>query len=168
VSRLPELPSSSQAIKIRAARREERWLIIRRIFREGLDPTKLDWRRFVVAEGTDSAILGFAQMKDLGGGVQEFGSLVVEPHVRGQGIGRALLAHLIKVTPTPIYLLCAGKNVAYYRQFGFREIHADEMPVPLRRKWRTGNFFARMAGHSVAAMVLSSMEAFLPDSPGIM
>jgi N-acetylglutamate synthase-like GNAT family acetyltransferase len=146
------LPAGS--IKIRPARQPERWLIIRRILREGLDPTKLDWRRFVMAEGANGSVLGFAQMKDLGRGVQEFGSLIVEPHVRGLGIGAALLRHFAEVTPHPLYLLCGERNIGYYRRFGFRELNGDEMPVPLRRKWRTSNFFTRFLGSRVAAMVL--------------
>ncbi|MBI3960262.1 MAG: GNAT family N-acetyltransferase [Chloroflexi bacterium] len=142
-------------MSLRPARREERWLIVRRILREGLDPTKLDWRRFVMAEGPGGAILGFAQMKNLGEGVQEFGSLVVEPRNRGQGIGAALIAHFLAEFPRPVYLLCGVYNVRYYRRFGFRRLkEADEMPAPLRRKWQTGRFFARLFKADVAAMVM--------------
>lgn len=145
--------ASAPKFTIRPAVQRERWLIIRRILREGLDPTKLDWRRFVVAEAEDATILGFAQMKDLGQGVQEFGSLVVESSVRGQGIGGALLHFLVDGAITPVYLLCGERNVEYYRRFGFREMDEIEMPAPLRRKWRAGNFFARRLGQRVAAMV---------------
>lgn len=138
---------------IRPAEQDERWLIVRRILRERLDPTKLDWHRFVVAEAENGSILGFAQMKDLGQGVQEFGSLVVESHVRGQGVGGALLHFLVGGADKAVYLLCGERNVDYYRRFGFREIDTTEMPVPLRRKWRAGNFFARRMGMRVAAMV---------------
>jgi N-acetylglutamate synthase-like GNAT family acetyltransferase len=113
----------------------------------------LDWRRFVVAEAEDGSILGFAQMKDLGQGVQEFGSLVVEANVRGQGVGGALLHFWVDRAHKPVYLLCGERNVDYYRRFGFREMDEDEMPAPLRRKWRTGNFFARRLGFRVAAMI---------------
>jgi N-acetylglutamate synthase-like GNAT family acetyltransferase len=142
---------------IRPAEQDERWLIVRRILREGLDPTKLDWRRFVVAEAEDGSILGFAQMKDLGQGVQEFGSLVVESHIRGQGVGGALLHFLVDGADKPVYLLCGERNVDYYRRFGFREIDAADMPVPLRRKWRAGNFFARRIGTRVAAMIYETI-----------
>jgi N-acetylglutamate synthase-like GNAT family acetyltransferase len=142
---------------IRPANQDEQWLIVRRILREGLDPTKLDWRRFVVAEARDGSILGFAQMKDLGQGVQEFGSLVVESHIRGQGVGGALLHFLVDGADKPVYLLCGERNVDYYRRFGFREIDAADMPVPLRRKWRAGNFFARRIGTRVAAMIYETI-----------
>ncbi|MCB0114258.1 MAG: GNAT family N-acetyltransferase [Caldilineaceae bacterium] len=155
------MPPSSQPgadrslfFAIRPAARADRWLIIRRILREGLDPTKLDWRRFVVAQAADGEVLGIAQMKDLGDDVQEFGSLIVEPTARGQGVGAALIRHLVAPCETPIYLLCGERNVAYYLRLGFAEIQETEMPAPLRRKWRAGNFFARRLGSRVAAMIL--------------
>lgn len=155
---MPPSPHPLRQISIRPAQAAERWLIIRRILREGLDPSQLDWRRFVVAEDEVGEILGFAQMKDLGDGVQEFGSLVVEPHLRGQGIGGALLHHLVDPAPKPVYLLCAAKRVRYYQRFGFCELRAEEMPAPLRRKWRTGNFFAQLFKQRVAAMGYSGPE----------
>lgn len=146
---------SRVAVSLRPARREERWLIVRRILREGLDPTKLDWRRFVMAEGADGAILGFAQMKQFSTGEREFGSLVVEPEARGQGIGGTLLAHFLDSFPRPIYLFCGLHNVSYYRRFGFRLLPADvELPGDLQRKWRMARFFVRVFKVKVAAMVM--------------
>jgi len=140
---------------LRPARQDERWLIVRRILREKLDPTKLKWQGFVMAEGDDGQILGFAQMKDFGEGVREFGSLVVEPEARGQGIGGQLLAHFLAEFPRPVYLFCGGHNVAYYLRFGFRRLkREDEIPGPLQRKWRTAQFFSRLFKANVAVMVL--------------
>jgi amino-acid N-acetyltransferase len=144
---------------IRDAEKADRWLIIRRILREGLDPTKLDWRRFVVAETEAGEVLGIAQMKDLGDSVQEFGSLVVEPAARGQGIGAVLIRHLAGASTAPVYLLCGERNVDYYLRFGFRELLESEMPAPLRRKWRAGNFFARRLGTRVAAMIFNTTNS---------
>lgn len=142
-------------VSLRGARSDERWLIRRRILREGLDPTKLDWRKFVMAEGTDGAILGFAQMKDWGEGVREFGSLVVEPESRGQGIGAAILAHFLETFPRPVYLFCGGHNVSYYLRFGFHRLKQEtEVPGPLRRKWRVARFFSRLLRANVALMVI--------------
>jgi N-acetylglutamate synthase-like GNAT family acetyltransferase len=147
---------------IRRAKKTDRWLIIRRILREGLDPTKLDWRRFVVASTETGEVLGIAQMKDLGDGVQEFGSLIVEPTARGHGIGAALIGHLVGASTAPVYLLCGERNVNYYLRFGFREMLESEMPAPLRRKWRAGNFFARRLGTRVAAMIFDKTNSQQP------
>ena len=145
----------TEALALRPARRDERWLIFRRILRERLDPTKLEWQRFVMAEAEDGAILGFAQMKDWGEGVREFGSLVVEPEARGQGIGGKLIAHFVAEFPRPIYLFCGGHNVAYYLRFGFRRLKKEsEVPGPLQKKWRTAQFFSRLLKANVALMVI--------------
>lgn len=143
------------AVSLRPARQDERRLIIRRVLREGLDPTKLEWRKFVMAEAPDGAVLGFAQMKDWGDGVREFGSLVVEPEVRGQGIGGVLLEHFLAAYPRPIYLFCGGHNVSYYLRFGFRRLKREsEIPGPLQRKWRLASFFSRLFRANVALMVI--------------
>lgn len=145
----------TQAPVLRPARRDERWLIFRRVLRERLDPTKLEWQRFVMAEAGDGAILGFAQMKNWGEGVREFGSLVVEPAARGQGIGGKLIAHFVAEFPHPIYLFCGGHNVAYYLRFGFRRLKKEgDVPGPLQKKWRTAQFFSRLLKANVALMVI--------------
>lgn len=147
--------SLRQVVSLRPARRDERWLIVRRVLRERLDPTKLEWQRFVMAEAADGQILGFAQMKDWGEGVQEFGSLVVEPEARGQGIGGKLLTHFVTEFPRPVYLFCGGHNVAYYLRFDFRRLKKEsEIPRPLQKKWRTAQFFSRLFKANVALMVI--------------
>ena len=150
------MSSGQLQVTVRPARPQDAGLIRRWIWRERLDPTALKWPNFVVAVGEEGAVLGIAQMKRLGPRetpVRELGSLVVRPDVRGRGIGQALVRHLLQAHPAPIYLLCEGRNVSYYRQFGFREIEPEDMPSPLRRKWRLGHLFARLGGRRVAAMV---------------
>ncbi len=149
-------------VTVRPARSQDAGLIRRWIWRERLDPTALKWPNFVLAVDGEGAVLGIAQMKRLGpreAPVRELGSLVVRPDVRGRGIGQVLVQHLLQAYPAPIYLLCEGRNVSYYRQFGFREIEPEDMPSPLRRKWRLGHLFARMVGRRVAAMVWEGPEA---------
>lgn len=145
--------TSTPAVFLRAARRDDRWLILRRVLRESLDPTSLQWQRFVLAEDARGQVVGFAQLKDLGQGVREFGSLVVEESVRRQGIGGALIRHFQWTAPLPLYLLCALPRVRYYRKFGYRRLtDPAQMPDPLRKKWQLGMFFARLVGQQVAVM----------------
>jgi amino-acid N-acetyltransferase len=145
-------PRTGPSYYVRPARASEGCLIRRRVWREGLDPTTLDWRRFVVAVTGDEQVVGFAQVKDLGRSVHEFGSLVVEPAWRGLGVGGTLVHALRARHGSPLYLLCGAHNVAYYRSFGFHTLPVEEMPRPLRRKWRIGNALARLVGRQVAAM----------------
>jgi predicted N-acetyltransferase YhbS len=108
-----------------------------------------------MAEGGDGQILGFAQMKDFGEGVREFGSLVVEPESRGLGIGAALTVHFLAEFPRPIYLFCGIHNVRYYQRFSFRRLPVDViLPGPLQGKWRMAQFFMRVFKVKVAVMVL--------------
>ncbi len=141
--------------RLRPARQDERWLIIRRVLRERLDPTKLKWQRFMMAEDASGQILGFAQMKDFGEGVREFGSLVVELEARGLGIGGALTNHFLAAFPRPVYLFSGIHNVRYYQRFGFRRLPMDTpLPGPLQGKWRMARFFMRVFKVKVAVMVI--------------
>lgn len=144
-------------LHLRPARADEAGLIRRRIWREHLDPTRLDWRKFVVAEGvgenSQPVVLGFAQMKRLSGGVQEFGSLVVERDARRRGVGEALIRHFTQEFAKPIYLVCESRRVSYYTKFGFRVIDDPKaMPGGLRRKWRLGRTLGKFLGFRIEAM----------------
>lgn len=145
-------PGTGNSVRLRAARPGDRWLILRRILREALDPTSIDWRRFVLAEREDGAVLGFAQIKCLPDNVLEFGSLVVEPFARRKGIGALLVRALVEPRSDPIYLLCAGRRETFYQRLQFERLESHEMPPALHRKWRIGSLFARFMGGSVVAM----------------
>ena len=149
--------SPAPSFRLRPARADEAKLIRQRILRERLDPTRLDWRKFVMAEGlgadSPGKVLGFAQMKHLGGGVQEFGSLVVEPDQRRQGVGQALVHHFTGEFSKPIYLVCESRRVAYYSKFGFRVMDDPlAMPGGLRKKWRFGRTLGKLLGFRIEAM----------------
>ena len=153
--------SPAPSFRLRPARADEAKLIRQRILRERLDPTRLDWRKFVMAEamgdhgGGEKAgsILGFAQMKRLSGHVQEFGSLVVEPDQRRQGVGEALVRYFTGEFPKPIYLVCESRRVAYYSKFGFRVMDDPAaMPGGLRKKWRFGRTLGKFLGFRIEAM----------------
>lgn len=148
---------SAPTFHLRPARADEAKLIRQRIWRERLDPTRLDWRKFVMAEGMGAdaqpMILGFAQMKRLRGGVQEFGSLVVERDYRRQGVGEALIRHFTQEFAKPIYLVCESRRVAYYSKFGFRVMDDPQaMPGGLRKKWRIGRTLGKFLGFRIEAM----------------
>lgn len=117
---------------------------------ERLDPTSLDWRNFMLAE-QDGQIVGIAQVKPLPG-CNEFGSLIVKPTYRGQGIGAQLLAALEARAGFPLYLTCYIKMEPYYERFGFRRIPILSAPASLRLKLMAAQLLL-LAGRKVIGMV---------------
>lgn len=120
-------------IVIRPARESEAAQIRALIYQNGLNPTGLDWKRFVVAVDDRDQIIGVGQLKPHGGGVVELASLAVYPERRGKGVARAIIEHLVKEGPRPLYLMCRSSLGPLYEKFGFRTIDYDEMPRYFQR-----------------------------------
>lgn len=117
----------------------------------GINPTGLDWRRFVVAVNADGRVLGCGQLKPHGQEVVELASLAVVPEYQGQGVGGALLVHLIGIGPRPLHLMCRSNLGPLYERYGFRKLAPDEMP----------RYFRRMAQLAGLASSLARLEETL-------
>lgn len=99
----------------------------------GINPTGLDWKRFVVAVNDDGAVIGCGQLKPHGRDILELASIATLPDYRGMGIARAVINDLLQKSPRPLYLMCIEHNGRMYEKFGFRSIELDEMPTYFRR-----------------------------------
>lgn len=120
------------------------------ILREGLDPSTVDWRHFIVA--TDGAkIVGMAQVKAYAD-CREFGSLAVSAAYRKRGIGAQLVRMLMEREAGAVYLLCRESRVPYYSKFGFEVIEPEAAPKTLRTKLRFARLFSAF-GVRVVAML---------------
>ena len=75
------------------------------IYKVGINPTGLDWRRFVVAVDANGKLLGCGQLKPHGQEIIELASLAVLPEFQGRGLGGALLNRLISTGPRPLFLM---------------------------------------------------------------
>lgn len=104
----------------------------------------LDWRRFVVAANDRDEMIGCGQLKPHGADILELASLAVYPQYRGQGVARAIVEHLIDISPRPLYLMCASPLGPFYEKFGFREVPYEEMPRYFRRISRLAGFAATL------------------------
>jgi N-acetylglutamate synthase-like GNAT family acetyltransferase len=62
-----------------------------------INPTGLDWRRFVLAVTPDGAIIGCGQVKPHHDGSQELASIAVLPERRRQGIAKAIITLLLTI-----------------------------------------------------------------------
>ena len=98
-----------------------------------INPTGLDWRRFVVAVNGADAVLGCGQLKPHRGGIIELASIAVRPEHRQRGIARAIMENLIGAAPRPLYLTCRSSLRTFYEQWQFQVLEVSEMPPYFRR-----------------------------------
>jgi len=99
----------------------------------GINPMSLDWRRFIVAVDAQDQVIATGQIKPHGRDIHELASIAVVPAQRGEGIARAIIEHLLKESPRPLYLTCRSRLEPLYEKFGFRSISYEEMPRYYRR-----------------------------------
>jgi len=107
---------------------------IRQIVRAAnINPTGLDWPRFIVAEDA-GAIVGVGQVKPHRDGTRELASIAVLPARHGQGIGTAIIQDLVRRENATLHLTCRSRLQGYYERFGFRRLESRDYPP----------YFARM------------------------
>jgi N-acetylglutamate synthase-like GNAT family acetyltransferase len=120
-------------IRIRPAREAQAAQIRDLIHLVGINPMGLDWKRFVVAVNDRDEMLGCGQLKPHGQEVLELASIAVYPEYQGKGIARAIVEHLLRDSPRPLYLMCQSSLGPFYEKFGFRGISYEEMPRYFQR-----------------------------------
>ena len=115
---------------LRPAHETESVAIKELIHSVGINPMDLDWRRFIVAADARDQIIAIGQIKPHGSkpDIHELASIAVVPEYRGQGLARAMIEHLLKNSPRPLYLTCRTRLEPLYQKFGFRAIPYQEMP----------------------------------------
>ena len=94
----------------------------------GINPTGLDWKRFLVAVNKGGQVIACGQIKPHGDDIREIASIAVLPEYRGQGLARAVIEMLLRENPKPLYLMCISHNGPMYEKFDFQAIPDDEMP----------------------------------------
>ncbi len=99
----------------------------------GINPTGLDWKRFVVAVNDEGQVISCGQLKPHGADILELASIGTLPKYRGQGIARAVIEELLYKSPRPLYLMCIAHNGPIYEKFGFRIIEHKDMPRYFQR-----------------------------------
>lgn len=105
-----------------------------------------DGLSFVAADPVDDRVLATIQFWpiEFGAAVSDpvsavlLGPLAVCPSMRGQGLGRALVAHGLQVARDATWDLClVSGEPDYYRPFGFEAAppYGFEMPGPVKAGW---------------------------------
>jgi N-acetylglutamate synthase-like GNAT family acetyltransferase len=123
----------STSFSLRAAIVEDSSAIRHLVISVGINPTGLDWRRFVVAVSPQGEVIGCGQVKPHRDGSLELASIAVTPERRGQGVARAIIEHLLAENQGELYLMCRSGLGGLYEKFGFRVIQPDEMPRYFRK-----------------------------------
>lgn len=127
------------------------------LVREGrINPTGIDWARFVLAETVKGDVIGCGQLKPHKDGSMELASIVVTEAWRGKGVARAIIEDLISRHDGPLYLMCVSDNGPMYEKFGFKALEEDQMPKYFRRVSRLASFIEplRKEGLKLLVMVL--------------
>jgi amino-acid N-acetyltransferase len=101
----------------------------------GINPSGLDWRRFVVAVNERDEVIACGQVKPHGrrDEILEMASIATHPDFRGQGLARGIIETLLAKTPRPLYLMCMDHNGPMYEKFGFVSISYEQMPRYFQR-----------------------------------
>ena len=108
----------------------------------GINPMDLDWRRFVVAVDEQGQVIATGQVKPhQKGEILELASIAVVEDHRGEGLARAIIEHLLKDSPRPLYLTCRSRLQPFYQKFGFRTLSYEEMPRFYRRLSKLAGIF---------------------------
>ena len=105
----------------------------------GINPMDLDWKRFVVAVDAEDRVVATGQIKPHGKEILELASIAVRPEFQGQGIARAIIEHLLKDSPRPLYLTCVSAMGPFYQKFGFGALSSEEMPRYYQRLSKLAN-----------------------------
>ena len=125
---------------------------IRRIVRTAnINPTGLDWPRFVVAEEGGETV-GVGQVKQHRDGTRELASIAVIRGRQGQGIGSAIIRELLGRETNVVHLTCRSQLQGYYERFGFQRLVPREYPPYFARRLPMINTFLRPFGIRIIVM----------------
>lgn len=119
--------------EIRPAREAEAAAIKELIHMVGINPTGLDWKRFLVAVNAAGQVVACGQVKPHGQEILEMASIATHPDHRGRGLARRIIESLLADAPRPLYLMCIDHNGPMYEKFGFAAIDTEQMPRYFRR-----------------------------------
>ena len=145
-------------VTIRRAAANDAAAIRALIWQVQINPTGLDWRRFLVAVDGGGRVIATGQVKPLRDGTRELASIATAAEFRGQGLASAIINQLITETPRPLYLVCAERLGSFYARFGFRELSQVEMPPVLGREAALVNWLRRPVARSTARLLVMKLD----------
>jgi N-acetylglutamate synthase-like GNAT family acetyltransferase len=134
---------------LRNANQDDFLKILNLVTQLNLDPSNLEWDRFVVVETADGIFVGCGQIKIHADGSRELASIAVDEKYRGQGIARMIITDLLSRSERPVFLICRSRLRELYQKFGFEQAHWGNVAYIFQKvRWifvldRVLNFLAR-------------------------
>jgi amino-acid N-acetyltransferase len=117
--------TNESALKIRNGIEEDREALADLLAANSMEDKAFEPIEFLLAE-KDGRLVGAARLEWLGQEVY-LRSIVVANWEKGQGIGKALLEHLLYTSPV-IKAVARGQAVNFYRKLGFVSLDWDQVP----------------------------------------
>lgn len=115
------------------------------IFRVGINPRDLDWRRFLVAIDRQGKLIGCGQVKPHRDGSRELASIAVRPKWRSRGVASEIIRRLMAEAGPPLWLMCRSHLAGFYLRYGFVSFRDEaRMPRYFRRVYRLASVAARL------------------------
>jgi N-acetylglutamate synthase-like GNAT family acetyltransferase len=137
--------SLGDGLRLRPALATDARAIRSLIFRVGINPRDLDWRRFVVVIDPQGTLVGCGQVKPHSDGSRELASIAVRPKWRRRGLASEVIRRLMADAGPPLWLMCRSDLAAFYRRFGFASVDdAERMPRYFRRVYRLAKAAAKL------------------------
>jgi N-acetylglutamate synthase-like GNAT family acetyltransferase len=144
---------------LRTAREADFPAIRQLIYQSRLNPSGLNWRRFVVAESPQGEFAGCGQIKPHPQGMLELASIAICAEYRNQGIAAQIIQRLLSdESARPIYLTCRAELGEFYERFGFRDLTPPEMPPYYRNLSYLANFVMMFSKNRMLVMALARPE----------
>lgn len=145
-------------IILRPAAEDDHPEILKLIITGQINPTGLDWRRFVVIED-GGKIIACGQIKPHNDGSQELASIAVSPDRRGEGHARAVIEHLLaEYGHLPLYLMCRSIHGSIYEKFDFHSLTQEEMPKYFRRVSKLAGFIEPLRKEGQTLLIMGRGE----------
>jgi N-acetylglutamate synthase-like GNAT family acetyltransferase len=119
-----------------------------------INPTGLDWRRFLVAVSPQGEVIGCGQVKPHRDGSQELASIAVHPGWREGGVARSLVTDLCAAHNGDLYLMCRAELGPMYEKFGFRRLVPEEMPRYFQRISRLAGLLELLRSEGSGLLVM--------------
>jgi len=111
--------ASKDELRYRRATAKDARAIRTLIFRVGINPRGLDWRRFLLAVNAQDRVIGCGQVKPHPDGSRELASIAVREKMRRRGVASELIRKLMGENDPPLWLMCRSGLVRFYERFGF-------------------------------------------------